>query len=412
MCNYTQDLINSIDQFSLSGELNATLDKYLTFDEDSIFDSPITERIKSTIVDEADSLVNMTKDSIKTKIQEFNCAGRRLETMEIGQDGYPRLLMTEDNTFDVLATAILGFPGVKSAFAGYFPDRAELGMDVVIRLERAFGPDDFKDAMDAVFDLLAPAQAIFGEDGGIPQVETLLNNAELLVNFELSISSGLKIDGALTDFFNFGSSMSDAALGSLFVRIEELDVSATASAPDLSIDVFPGLLVTNGSLSLEVGVRLPYPLEFSLSATGDYQGFGLSATLSNQTSFEPFGSLEATFPISVTSNGITQDFEIIATDGDFFDDIGILVKVNYNACAIADVLQTLLAKLGSLSVVPQKILGPSSFGGIGANFFNVSDAIGTLNDIFPDVSTVRVLLHVTYSIMKNIFSWNLPMNSS
>ena len=59
--------------------------------------------------------------------------------------------------------------------------------------------------------------------------------------------------------------------------------------------------------------------------------------------------------------------------------------MNYDACQVVDVIHSLLGKLGSLSVSPQSILGPSALSGI--DFFDPEDAT-TLDSLFPDVGQV------------------------
>ena len=87
---------------------------------------------------------------------------------------------------------------------------------------------------------------------------------------------------------------------------------------------------------------------------------------------------------NATIRDYTQNLEIIFED-DFFDDRKLLVKMNYDACQVVDVIHSLLGKLGSLSVSPQSILGSSALSGI--DFSDPEDAT-TRNNIFPDVGQV------------------------
>ena len=100
-----------------------------------------------------------------------------------------------------------------------------------------------------------------------------------------------------------------------------------------------------------------------------------------------YGTLAASLPFTATIGDYTQNLEIIFED-DFFDDTKLLVKVNYDACQVIDVIQSLLGKLGSLSVSPQSILGPSALSGI--DFFDSENetVTSTLDSLFPDVGQV------------------------
>ena len=98
-----------------------------------------------------------------------------------------------------------------------------------------------------------------------------------------------------------------------------------------------------------------------------------------------YGTLAASLPFTATIGDYTQNLEIIFED-DFFDDTKLLVKVNYDACQVIDVIQSLLGKLGSLSVSPQSILGPVALSGI--DFFDPEDVTSTLDNLFPDVGQV------------------------
>ena len=153
-------------------------------------------------------------------------------------------MLQGEPTFDNLIESILNFEGVESAFAGFFPGRSELGLDVVIHLNRTFGMNDFKDALDSVFDDLGPAQALFDKANETASVIELLNATQLLVSFDLSLNAGFSVNGTLTDFFSNDTSTATSTWGDLFLRIDELSASATARAADLSLELFPGITLS------------------------------------------------------------------------------------------------------------------------------------------------------------------------
>ena len=396
--------MNSIQNFQLTESmLDHVLDGYLTFDNDSIFSqTSLTNSIKAAIVFSAEAEANEIKNKIINGINGFPCSGRRrLDVMEIEQDGSQKILR-EQSSFDDLAAKILGFEGVQSAFAGYFPGRSEIAMDVVIYLEETFEVSgfqaalvsDFQAALTSVFGELGPAHAIFGAEGSTANVTALLEEAQVIVGFDLTLNTGFKIQG-LKDFST--ASTSDLALGSLFLRIEDLSVSAKASASGLSIDLFPGssnsVGIADGSLFLSVGVKLLAPFESKLTASGDLvNGIGLSSTFTSQLTFKPFGELSASLPFTTNVNGVSpQSLTILFEDDDLFDDKMVLVKDDFDACQVNDLIQSLLGTLGSIQLSVESILGPSAFNGI--NFFGNNDnrVLSSLNNMSPDVGKVRLL---------------------
>ena len=350
--------------------------------------------MKAAIVSTAEANTNEIKNKIINEINGFPCSeSGRLDFMEIERDASQRMLQAQ-SSFDDLAARILGFDGVQSAFAGYFPGRGEISMDVGIHLEETFGVSDFQDSLASVFGELGPAQAMFGAEDSTADVTALLEEAQVIVGFDLTLNTGFKIQG-LKDFFT--ASTSDLALGSLFLRIENLSVSAKASASGLSIDLFPGssnsVGIADGSLFLSVGVKLLAPFESKLTASGDLvNGIGLSSTFTSQLTFKPFGELSASLPFTTNVNGASpQSLTILFEDDDLFDDKMVLVKDDFDACQVNDLIQSLLGTLGSIQLSVEYILGPSAFNGI--NFFGNNDnrVLSSLNNMSPDVGKVRLL---------------------
>lgn len=387
LCDYRDSLVKSIKSFSIKNTLNDVLDEYLIFDDDSIFPSSFTNTIKQQIVANADveNKVEEIKTKISNEINAFPCSGRRrLGIMEIDtQDGSQRILQGS-SSFEDLALNIVGFEGVESATAGLFPDRQEIAIDVGVHIERSLGITDFETALTSVFDDLGPAQAMFEVNGLVAEVGQIMAKATVNVAFDFVLSTGFKVND-LVEFFT--SSTSDGSIGNLFFRIESLGVVATAVAKDFSIaNLFPApanIAISEGSLLISAGVQLPEPFEAVLTLSGDMEnGINLSTQIKGRLAFEPFGELRAILPITATINNQEQSLTILFTDDNLFDDEDVLVKVDFDVCPVVGILQTLLDRLGLMSIAPDGILEPSSFSGI--DFFN--DEITTLDSFFPDTA--------------------------
>ena len=394
-CEYANRLKTSIDSFDISDVLGPVLDEYLKFDEESIFHgTDLTASIKNSINGIAEEKVRDLKVFIINKIDVFWCSSRRgLETMEI--DGFgPHRVLQQQPSFQDLAAEIMKFSAgagagidLDSVFAGYFPGRSEIAMDFSFHLEKALGADDFEAALTSVFADLGPAQAMFGVGSGTAaDVAALLAGAELLVNVDFVVSTGFKV-GDLKNFFT--KSTSDNAIGSLFLRIEELSVSAKASATGLDIDLFPTnngneIAIDDGFFSLSAGIQLPAPFEVEVKADGSLDnGIDLSTTITGRLAFEPFGQLSASLPFAVTLNDAKQTLTIMFEDDDLFDDAAVNVKVDFDVCAVVDFVVGLLDRLGSITLSPASILPKSDFGGI--DFFNATGDVGSsLDDLFPN----------------------------
>mmetsp|Transcript_11185 Transcript_11185/g.20473 ORF Transcript_11185/g.20473 Transcript_11185/m.20473 type:complete len:152 (-) Transcript_11185:979-1434(-) len=127
--------------------------------------------------------------------------------------------------------------------------------------------------------------------------------------------------------------------------------------------------ITHSRFAIDVGGSLKSGLDFS-------------TTINGQLSLVAYRTLAASLAFNATIGDYTQKPEIISED-DLFDDKKSLVKVNYDACQVVDVIQSLLGKLVLLLVSPQSILGPSALSGV--SFFDPEDTTGTLDSLFPDV---------------------------
>lgn len=109
-------------------------------------------------------------------------------------------------------------------------------------------------------------------------------------------------------------------------------------------------------------------------------GIDLTNTLTSRLAFEPYGQISANLPFTVTIDSFTQDLAILIHDDDLFDDQDVLVKVDFDVCAINGLLQQLLGKLGSFQLNPDSILGGKN------NLpFNLADVTDTFDELFPDV---------------------------
>ena len=131
-------------------------------------------------------------------------------------------------------------------------------------------------------------------------------------------------------------------------------------------------------------MKLATPFELSLNDAGALtNGLDFASTFRSRLAFQPHGQVVATLPFSVTINSFTQDLVILLHDDNIFDSQDILVKVDFDACAVSDLLQQLLGKLGSFELSPENIFGASELANLPLNLPNViGDAI---DDYFPNV---------------------------
>jgi len=370
--------MDSVQNFELSGVVDNVLDEYLDFSSpSSIFGSSVKAKIKDGIASVAESRVKAIKDSIITELSSL-CPTRRLRAIEINEDGSQRLLAGA-HSFQDLEDKILSLEHVESAHAGYFAARDEVAVDVAIHVDKSFDGTNFQDALETVFKDLGPAQAIFNVGTGtIADIASLLAQAQVSVDFSFHLSFGFKV-GSLVDFFDDTSS----SVGGLFLRVNDLVVSAQASASGLFWTAFPSLFqpvsVVDGSFDLVVGLKLPRPFEISgtLASPLEY-----SRTITGGNDFVAYGHLSADLPLSIEIGGVQQDLEVLVTDGNLFDEEQPLVKVDFDACQVGGALQALLGKLGSFDISAENILGSVGLSGI--DFFS-NGTVASLDAMFPDV---------------------------
>ena len=376
ICSIKQDLIRSVETFEIDNELGSIVDRYIApkiggtiLDGNSL----VVDEIKTFISGQSHTVANAIKRNVTSLIKGISCVHRRMDTMEIGQDGSQRLLQS-GNTFASLVEDILLLDGVESATAGLDLARMEVGLDVAIHVENPFNGSYFQSALDKVFGKLDPIQTVFGAEGKVAEVVNLLNELNVNAIFQLSFSAGAKVDMNVTDFFkDFVSVLSNNATTLTgYLRIEKLAALAVAKANDVSLDLFQNISISKASMALKLGVELLEPFEIMLDSSDTNQiGIG-------QLRFEPYGTLAASFPFSATFGSITQHFEVSFTDNDLFDKEEVTVTVDYDACQFRDVFEQLLGKLGAMALSPQNVLGPTSFSSINLDSLD-------LDNLFPAV---------------------------
>ncbi len=376
MCSFQADLLRSLKSFDFDDELGRILDRYVVpLINGTIFagDMAIITEVKSFVLNEAKTEANQIKDRIAELIEGFHC-NRRLDEVDIGYDGSQRMVQA-DQTFGSLVDQILVFEGVQSATAGFDLARMEVGLDVDIRIENIFNVSLFENALVRVFDKLAPLQAVFGASGIAPEVGNLLSELDVTAAFWLSISAGAKVNASVTDVFN--SISTGIAPVPVFLRVDELGASVYAQVTDLNLNLFQGIIdITDASLELGIGFGLSDPYEFILDRVGSETGIGFNELVTGMLRFEPFGSLAASFPFSISVGSIHQDLQVLFDDNNLFDEKEVSVTVNFNACRFLAVFQQMLGKLGSIGLSPDIILGPNAVSGIG---------LESLNGLFPDL---------------------------
>ena len=257
--------------------------------------------------------------------------------------------------------------------AGLYPGRQEVAVDVIIHMEQVFDKAFFVDAFNSIFNELGPAQAMFGAASESPNISALLDAASSTVAFDMSFSTGIKVQNALSVFTGGVD-----ATASLFFRLNDLGVFAEATILSADLDIFPGVTVEGGDFLLSAGVRIASPFEGEVTAAGNMASeINFSHSLTT-IAFTPHGQLKASLPFEVTINGLTQGLVIKFEDENLFDTINFLVKVDFPVCPIISVIDGLLSKLGSLELSPRSILGPIATAGL--------DLADTLDDFFPNLS--------------------------
>jgi len=189
----------------------------------------------------------------------------------------------------------------------------------------------------------------------------------------LQTSSGFKVD-SIKDFF---SRQGERLSSNLFFRINKLDIVTKTEVAGLDIELFPSIALNDGDLQLSIGTKLANSFEFTLDSFGVFtNGISLSDTLKSRLAFEAQGQVRATLPLN------NDDLVILIHDDDIFDDQGALVKVDFSACSVLDLLQEMLGKLGSFQLSPDSVLG----GGIAKSLpFDFADEVDSFDEFFPDV---------------------------
>jgi hypothetical protein len=244
-------------------------------------------------------------------------------------------------------------------------------------LEEVFDKAHFTEALESIFADLGPAQAMFGAASESPNVSALLNAAQTLVAFDMSFSTGIKVENTLSVF----AEGSDAS-ASLFFRLENLGVFAEATVDSVDLDIFPGVTVEGGNFLLSAGARIAAPFEGQIVMAGALAGsFTSTIPFSNALTtlpFEPYGQLSANLPFEATINDFTQTLTIKFEDDNVFDTQQLLVKVDFPVCPVVSVVDGLLGKLGSLGLSPKSIIGPVETAGL-----NLAE---TMDNYFPNLS--------------------------
>jgi hypothetical protein len=266
---------------------------------------------------------------------------------------------------------------LQTVTAGLYPGRREIAIDISIQMEEVFDKAYFTEAFESIFANLGPTQAMFEAASELPNVSTLLNLARTVAVFDISFSTGIKVDNALSVF----SGGSDAS-ASLFFRLEDLGVFAEATIDSADFDLFRKITVENGSFLLSAGVRIAAPFEAEVVMNGEFSGSLASGISFDSTlttlSFEPYGQLSANLPFKATLNNFTQTLTLKFEDGDLFDDEMLNVKVDFPVCPIVSVVDPLLSKLGSVELSPKSIIGPVETAGL-----KLAEVI---DDYFPNLS--------------------------
>jgi hypothetical protein len=316
ICKLKNDLIDSVNSFKIDDKLGLLIYDYFgaTIFEGSL---DVVNEIKTFLQGHAKEEANRIKTNIANQISAISCS-RRLEEIEINEDGTQRLLL-QDTSFNDLVDQVGTIFGVQHVTAGLDLERMEVGLDVIIHVEKVFDRSLFQSALDSVFGRVANITEVFGTVLKPAAVSSLINELNVRAIFQVSFSSGVKVDVPFVDFFQ-GLSSNAAPSVTGFMRINEFNISALAQVDNLNLELFDGLNVSAASMTLSLGVVL---LEhFELNDNYSNMGVGLNV---GQLRFKPLGSLAALFPFSTTINGSREMLQIIFNDN-FFDDKDVAGK--------------------------------------------------------------------------------------
>jgi len=368
ICRLKNDLIDSVNSFEIDDKLGLLIYGYFGA---AIFEGglDVVNEIKTFLQGHAKDEANRIKTEIADQISAISC-NRRLTEIEIDEDGTQRLLL-QDTSFNDLVDQVRTIFGVQHATAGLDLERMEVGLDVIIHVEKVFDGSLFQSALDSVFGRVANITEVFGTVLKPAALSSLIDEFNVRAIFQVSFSAGVKVDVPFVDFFQ-GLSSNAAPSVTGFMRINEFNISALAQVDNLSLELFDGINVNAASMTLSLGVGLLERFEFN----GNYSDMEVGLNV-GQLRFEPHGGLAALFPFSTTISGTTQSLQLIFND-DFFDDKDFSVKMNFNACPFLDVFEQLLGKLGAFDLSPQHILGPD---------YSLITSIGldSLDSLFPSV---------------------------
>ena len=277
----------------------------------------VVNEIKTFLQGHAKEEANRIKTNIANQISAISCS-RRLEEIEINEDGTQRLLL-QDTSFNDLVDQVGTIFGVQHVTAGLDLERMEVGLDVIIHVEKVFDRSLFQSALDSVFGRVANITEVFGTVLKPAAVSSLINELNVRAIFQVSFSAGVKVDVPFVDFFQGLSSIAAPSVTG-FMRINEFNISALAQVGNLSLELFDGLNVSAASMTLSLGVVLLEHFELN----GNYSNMGVGLNV-GQLCFEPLGGLAALFPFHTTINGFTEELQIIFND-DFFDDKDVAGK--------------------------------------------------------------------------------------
>ena len=186
LCGYTEELTKSLSSLTFDPDaLSSVMDKYIP--TDSIINPELKGKLEDAVLGMAVT-ANGIKDGITAVIGTFqsSCSRRRLGEAEAMQDGKQRGL-EEEPSFDDMSTEINDLDNVQSVAAGFYPERKEFALDVSINVAQTLTQDDFRGAIDALFDLIGPAKDMFAAADAVLDIDGLLSALTMTAELELSI---------------------------------------------------------------------------------------------------------------------------------------------------------------------------------------------------------------------------------
>ena len=265
LCDVRAYLVKAISELSVEGVIDQILDKNLDLQGNEILQSSIVENIKEAWVTEAQRKVDEVKTQIVSAINAIDCTRRHLRSglpVELGVTGEVQRNLQATDTFSYVASQIKDLPFVSSFEAGYFAGRDEIAIDLIILVEEAFDMASFTDALLKVFENFQ-GQSLFAASD-MSDINGLLASLHATTSFTADLSFGLKV-GDLSSILSKSTSAT-AALGGLFLRVNDLSLNAKVVGVDLASPLFGSVNIKSGALELMVGVDLAeaYELELKL----------------------------------------------------------------------------------------------------------------------------------------------------